>query len=136
MPIRLRQRLLSPLQQRLRPQPSRGALQEDIDALGTFKYEAVNDTGENDPYASDNRGSVGVEEAPTCVICLDDFESGQTIRRLPCNHSFHSECVDTWLRKNATCPNCRAPILPAVDDDGGEADNSDGGDVLRLGESP
>jgi hypothetical protein len=40
-----------------------------------------------------------------CSICTDDFEKGQDIRVLPCNHKFHPECVDPWLLNvSGTCP--------------------------------
>ena len=28
---------------------------------------------------------------------------------LNCNHDFHANCVNRWLRSNDTCPLCRAP---------------------------
>lgn len=45
------------------------------------------------------------EEGLGCSICTDDFEKGQDIRVLPCNHKFHPECVDPWLLNvSGTCP--------------------------------
>jgi hypothetical protein len=40
-----------------------------------------------------------------CSICTEDFEKGQDLRVLPCDHKFHSECVDPWLLNvSGTCP--------------------------------
>lgn len=33
-----------------------------------------------------------------CVVCMCDFESRQVLRVLPCNHEFHTKCVDKWLK--------------------------------------
>ncbi|KIW28413.1 uncharacterized protein PV07_08080 [Cladophialophora immunda] len=51
----------------------------------------------------------------TCPICLDDFISGETtVRELPCNHVFHPECIDPFLRDNSSlCPLCKKSSLPA-----------------------
>ncbi|BFY98155.1 hypothetical protein BsWGS_01195 [Bradybaena similaris] len=43
----------------------------------------------------------------SCVVCLCDFEAEDLLRALPCFHGFHAECVDTWLKRNPTCPICR-----------------------------
>jgi Ring finger domain len=42
-----------------------------------------------------------------CSICLDAFEVGCSRKTLPCLHGFHEECVDKWLRTNASCPICK-----------------------------
>ena len=44
----------------------------------------------------------------TCPICLSEYQPKETLRAIPdCNHYFHVECIDEWLRMNATCPLCR-----------------------------
>lgn len=45
------------------------------------------------------------DEALGCSICTDDFEKGQDVRVLPCNHHFHPACIDPWLLNvSGTCP--------------------------------
>ncbi|KDP25298.1 hypothetical protein JCGZ_20454 [Jatropha curcas] len=49
----------------------------------------------------------------TCPICLCEYEPKETLRTIPeCNHYFHADCIDEWLKMNATCPLCRN--LPRV----------------------
>ncbi|EFR05117.1 RING-7 protein [Nannizzia gypsea CBS 118893] len=60
-------------------------------------------------------GSAASEREPstTCPICTDEFVRGQDVRLLPCNHSFHPECVDPWLVDvSGTCPLCRINLNP------------------------
>ncbi len=47
------------------------------------------------------------EEEDKCTICLSEFEEEEDVRRLPCMHLFHVECVDQWLGQNKRCPICR-----------------------------
>lgn len=48
----------------------------------------------------------------TCCICLDDFEEGDKLRILPCDHGYHSKCIDPWLVKNKRiCPQCRKRVF-------------------------
>ncbi|XP_050419026.1 E3 ubiquitin-protein ligase Zswim2 [Patella vulgata] len=40
-----------------------------------------------------------------CRICLRGYEIGQVVRRLPCRHKFHKDCVDNWLlHTRPVCP--------------------------------
>lgn len=56
----------------------------------------------------------------SCAVCLDDYLPGDRLRMLqPCNHCFHQECIDAWLRplRNALCPVCNARVsLPPQPD--------------------
>ncbi|CAN8254152.1 unnamed protein product [Cochlearia groenlandica] len=50
---------------------------------------------------------------PFCVVCLQETEQGDKIRRLTiCRHCFHADCIDSWLFETSTCPLCRAEIPP------------------------
>ena len=54
-----------------------------------------------------NENNINNYKNITCNICLDNFEIGNTLRILECNHEFHEECILTWLKSNNTCPICR-----------------------------
>nr|CAB3446308.1 unnamed protein product [Digitaria exilis] len=81
-----------------------------IDALPTFAYTVV------------VKGDGNIESGPSgvdadaiveqCSVCLEDFEAGEMVRRLPaCGHLFHVECIDMWLDSHRTCPVCRCNLL-------------------------
>ena len=54
------------------------------------------------------------EDDATCIICLTPYGEGDELRVLPCGgkHHFHKDCLDSWLRINATCPSCREVVVP------------------------
>lgn len=61
------------------------------------------------------RGQIAVEY---CVICMDgDAEEEVDGRTLGCGHTFHTDCIDQWLRHNGICPECREPIVDDDDDE-------------------
>jgi len=52
------------------------------------------------------------EHYETCCICLDDYEVGDKLRILPCDHAYHVKCIDPWLLKNKrVCPQCRKKVF-------------------------
>ena len=52
----------------------------------------------------------------TCSICLDGYKKGEKATTLPdCSHQFHTECVQIWLERNATCPVCRRITIDTLD---------------------
>lgn len=72
------------------PPKPQGAPQDLIDSLVVEKYCSC----------------VTVSGSESCAVCLSDFEEDDTLRRLPCGHSFHKGCVDKWLKMNKVCPLC------------------------------
>ena len=43
-----------------------------------------------------------------CSICLTNIKKSS--HTLSCNHTFHKDCIDEWLKNNSTCPNCRTTV--------------------------
>ena len=72
------------------------ASQEELDRLCMYTYNS----------------SERIFETTTCCICLENYVDGENLRILPCDekHNFHQTCVDSWLKKNKTCPLCRKDI--------------------------
>ncbi|XP_057176723.1 E3 ubiquitin-protein ligase TTC3 isoform X2 [Triplophysa rosa] len=54
-----------------------------------------------------------------CIICHEDM-SAEDVCVLECRHSFHRQCIRSWLKEQSTCPTCREhallpedfPVLP------------------------
>jgi len=47
-----------------------------------------------------------------CAICLTN--ETQDIVFLPCSHTFHDQCIGSWVNvkgRDSTCPTCRHPIF-------------------------
>mmetsp|Transcript_30046 Transcript_30046/g.78833 ORF Transcript_30046/g.78833 Transcript_30046/m.78833 type:complete len:150 (-) Transcript_30046:437-886(-) len=51
------------------------------------------------------------EGAEECTICMDEYEVGDELRFLPCMHMYHRHCVDEWLLRAPTCPECNVSIV-------------------------
>ncbi|XP_019193078.1 PREDICTED: uncharacterized protein LOC109187344 [Ipomoea nil] len=54
--------------------------------------------------------SSGEEESVMCSICLEEFSAGVNITPLPCSHTFHHNCIASWLQQQGSCPFCRFDI--------------------------
>ncbi|KAJ3790225.1 hypothetical protein GGU10DRAFT_341420 [Lentinula aff. detonsa] len=43
-----------------------------------------------------------------CLICLEEYNSQDSVRVMECKHAFHMNCVDRWLLEGRnSCPACR-----------------------------
>jgi len=59
------------------------------------------------------RAPIGFRNDDVCAICLECFDQGDSVRRLPCKHLFHTHCIDEWLfHCSHCCPEDGLPVLP------------------------
>jgi len=89
--------------------------------LGTYKYASNGDEysgywehGERcgeflllPTSTIDNPEREILENERECFICLEEFCQGDERTSLPCNHGFHTRCVNTWFSSESSCPVCR-----------------------------
>ena len=59
--------------------------------------------------SSSSSSSGSSKSIEMCSVCLEAItQTRRNICKLKsCNHTFHSECLQTWLLSNETCPVCR-----------------------------
>ncbi|CAH2000145.1 unnamed protein product [Acanthoscelides obtectus] len=64
-----------------------------------------------------------------CSVCWEDFLTGESVRRLPCQHVYHEPCIRPWLELHGTCPICRQNLSNGDSDDrrGDGSEGSAGG---------
>jgi Ring finger domain len=74
--------------------------QNHVSMLPTYSFTVE---GTNGLDANDSRCK--------CLVCQCEYEEGETLRRLPCEHCFHMECIDQWLHDKDCCAYCRQPIV-------------------------
>jgi hypothetical protein len=74
------------------------------------KFHKVIKSSNDEDESEENNGE-------RCTICLCEYQEQEDVRRLPCMHLFHKECVDQWLPTNKRCPICRVDIESKVNVD-------------------
>lgn len=57
-------------------------------------------------------GPADVDAKEDCPVCKEEYKVGEQVMKLPCNHRFHIDCLQPWLKMRNTCPVCRY-ALPA-----------------------
>jgi hypothetical protein len=60
--------------------------------------------------------NLGLEYGDNCTICVNNFIDNMEIYRTPCEHIFHKDCFNKYLKKinnknKLTCPNCNQNLL-------------------------
>lgn len=58
-----------------------------------------------------NYNSIEYPINDSCAICIEDFNNDDIVRKFGCSHIYHSECVDTWVIENNTCPICKITVI-------------------------
>uniref|UniRef100_A0A1I8C231 E3 ubiquitin-protein ligase hrd-1 n=1 Tax=Meloidogyne hapla TaxID=6305 RepID=A0A1I8C231_MELHA len=54
------------------------------------------------------------ESDNTCIICREEMTVESGVKKLPCNHIFHPNCLRSWFQRQQTCPTCRTDVLAAT----------------------
>ncbi|KAI3846885.1 hypothetical protein MKX03_016541 [Papaver bracteatum] len=93
-----------------------GASEETINSLPVYKFknensnvEGVGEGGGTLAAGTEKELIISGEDA-VCSICLGKYADNEELRVLPCSHFFHVDCVDKWLKMNATCPLCKRGV--------------------------
>ncbi|PVZ97685.1 hypothetical protein BB558_006355 [Smittium angustum] len=67
-----------------------------------------------------NHPQTNINEHPEvdCSICFDEISGIDQVRKIPCNHIYHKNCLDTWLTTRSTvCPSCRFNLSSTTNSD-------------------
>lgn len=59
-------------------------------------------------------GEVEVAAGYECAVCKDEYALDDVCIKLPCNHTFHDDCIRPWLQVNGTCPTCRYSLITST----------------------
>ncbi|PSR96845.1 E3 ubiquitin-protein like [Actinidia chinensis var. chinensis] len=98
---------------------TKGATPESINALPVYEFKLAKNSDDQEINSVVDGGVVaaGTEkeraisgEDAVCCICLTKYAEKDELRELPCFHFFHVECVDKWLKINASCPLCKYEV--------------------------
>ena len=95
--------------------------EEDPENEADALFEPLNQNGDLDesfnPLSTREISVLSQEKATkdladeVCSICCENFEEKQKIRNMPiCEHKYHKQCIDKWLAKKPTCPNCNRNV--------------------------
>lgn len=97
----------------------------DADAIGGLPVTLYRPPASSQPPAGKGGGGgCDDDQAAQCSICISALVAGEKVKVLPpCGHCFHPDCVDAWLRSQASCPLCRNLLAAAKSDvvDGSDA---------------
>lgn len=90
---------------------------EGLDAIVTQLLNQMDGTGPP-PLAKDKIKEIPVvmitedqvSKSLQCSVCWEDFSLDEHVRKLPCEHVYHENCIIPWLELHGTCPICRKTL--------------------------
>ena len=83
---------------------------EEVEARSRTRTHVVLSPREDEAAEAATRNGTN----DVCTVCLDEYDEGDEIRELECEHAFHKTCIDEWLTtKRACCPCCKHSLVPA-----------------------
>ena len=72
-------------------------------------YESIPDIIVKEKTTSGSSKEISEDEVgDICSICYDEYQKGQKVVALVCKHTYHEGCINNWLSRKRSCPNCRA----------------------------
>lgn len=101
-----------------------------LDAIITQLLNQMDGTGPP-PMAKDRIAQIPtvtveqkqVDENLQCSVCWEDFKLSEPVRKLVCEHFYHTQCIVPWLQLHGTCPICRK----ALNDETASSNTNSGG---------
>ncbi|XP_047307062.1 RING-H2 finger protein ATL51-like [Impatiens glandulifera] len=86
-------------------------------------------------YKRPENGSI--VQGTECSVCLSEFQDDESFKLLPkCNHPFHVNCIDTWLKSHSNCPLCRANIVVFLSNQSSEPPSNDSHTTIEENAEP
>lgn len=93
---------------------------DDEDYVGE-EFEVNSDPGEEDHISDQawkniinsihsSKFEERKDEVEKCSVCQDTLVHGQMVKRMDCKHTFHSKCINHWLKQKLICPLCKSKI--------------------------
>ncbi len=93
-----------------------GLKQKDINKLGCFTYNKINQNNNKDNNIDENNDNNennknnNENNKEEYTICLEEFKYKQILRKLKYSHMFNLKCIDKWLKIHKNCPNDKIEV--------------------------
>lgn len=75
-----------------------------------FYFYMLINSGQQQTIEELTSNIIVMNDMELCSICLEPFQNNERIVNLQCNHSYHTTCINNWMRTKPTCPICRLSI--------------------------